>query len=194
MHSLNEYIDQFFSTAASALQRENEILEEHFAGCEKLFGIYQNVHHGIWVLYETTMVYLVFRKLLETRFPYEIRWEEPYPHQKQEKADLALKQEGNVKAYIEFKIWESPDAKEIKSDLRKMEPYLSGEIRGFIFVVWRENGDGCEKLNWLQKECNLYLSKPGHKYDFQTLCFQDGQKRKMKIILAFLEMQRKTKD
>ena len=190
MNNLNEYIDQFFFTAASVLEQENRFLQEHFSACEREQGFYKNWHHGIPPLFETTMVYLVFRELLKTRFPLEIEWEGPYPHSKTMKADLIIKESRIPRVYIEFKIWKDQKAKDVKSDIAKLKT-LPENFRGFIFVIWYEKGDGSGPLNWLQEELSLQLNKTSHKHSFPVLYYPGNKKlEEWNVILALLEIKK----
>lgn len=49
-------------------------------------------------------------------------WEHPYPSNNSLKADLAfLNDKNNINLFVEFKIWESEVAQEIKSDIDKLK-------------------------------------------------------------------------
>jgi len=163
MDSLDANINKFFSVAVSALKQENKFLEEYFSACEKEFGFYKDRHQGIWILFETTMVYLIFRRLLCEKFPLEIKWEWPYPYpNKKCKVDIVLGHDKNNKAYIEFKTWSGnsvitkpKNSKLLEDDIRKLES-LSEPNHGFVFLLWVDiNLEKIEKtLERLQQKYN----------------------------------------
>lgn len=190
----DSYLDDFFNSAKCALQEENKILERYISNCEKEKKLYKKMSHGIWILNEPNMVYLVFRELLKNKFDYEVEWEVSYPEKKEKKADLSIKKRGIEKpiAYIEFKIgdfWESKGkeklAKDIKKDSKKMEEYAK-DARRFIFAIWLEKRDGLEDLNWA-KNLRLQLNRLNYKCSFPTKVYKDKQLRELKIVLALLE-------
>jgi hypothetical protein len=208
MDNLDSHMDQFFSAATDALKGENNLLEQYFSNCERDLRLYRKNHHGITILFETTMVYFVFRELLKRQFPYEVGWEKRYP-KSQSTADLVLvrkrdeEDEGSVReqdkadeAYIEFKVgkiknWKKQEAKGIKSDLTKMNTFAK-ESRRFVFAIWYSKEDGLEDLNWLKEVCKgvctLQQIKPGHYERFPTMFrSKHGELEEWQVHLALLE-------
>lgn len=124
--------NQFFSSACQALIDEDQELRELFTRNDPL---YSQQHNGICCLYETTMVYRIFKQLMKDRFPYSLSWEHPYPGNPGSKADLAiLNPDKNIKSLVEFKIWTSEKGDEVRGDVEK---YLRCSFTGskYLFIV-----------------------------------------------------------
>jgi len=122
----------FFSSACQALKNEDQELRKLFAQNAPL---YSNQHNGICCLCENTMVYLVFKQLMEKQFPNPISWEHPYPNNPKLKADLAiLNLDKSINSLVEFKIWFSENGNEVRSDIDK---YLNCSFTGnkYLFIV-----------------------------------------------------------
>ena len=74
MDKNNEII--FFEAVCNSLLAEDKELSSLFQNNSPL---YNNQHNGISCLYETTIVYLVFKELMRNKFPLAVSWEHPYP-------------------------------------------------------------------------------------------------------------------
>ncbi len=149
------YIDTFFSVAADALVSEDKFLAQRLAEGEAA-GFYSDYPQGISFLFETTLIYLIFRELLARDFPRrehcEVRWEEPYPDSVAKKADLLLKPSPpQPEAFVECKIWKKERGEDLKGDVDKMRG-LPSESRRFLLVLWSELSDGIANLEWLENE------------------------------------------
>jgi len=185
----NSHIDAFFSIAAEAVRSENKFLAEHLAACDR-DGFYCDYHQGVQFLFETTLVYLIFRGLLAADFvrrqQCEARWEESYPHSVEKKVDLLLRPRGSLPAdYIECKIWKHEYAEDLKADIYKMSE-LPPEHRRFLLTLWWESGDGADNLQWLTNNLNVKVA--------HYRCFPTGWRNRHKQIesrnsvLALLEL------
>jgi len=182
------HIDAFFTTATEALRSENEFLAEHLAACEPE-GFYGDYHQGIQFLFETTLVYLIFRGLLATGFVRqqhcEVRWEEPYPNSVEKKVDLLLRPRDLPPAYIECKIWKHEYAEDLKADIYKMS-VLPNDSRRFLLALWWEDRERRDNLEWLMQ--NLSVKVAGQ------IRFQIGWRNRLKhietrdCVLALLEV------
>ena len=160
------------------------------ADCE-LDGFYHDYHQGIQFLFETTLVYLIFRELLATDFvrkqQCEVRWEESYDDNIAKKADLVLKHRSLPSAYIECKIWRHEYAEDLKADIRKMT-VLPPESRRFLLVLWVDQRTPEANVEWLER--NLGVSAVRH------CCFQTRTRNRFKeietrnLVLALLEVAR----
>lgn len=116
MNSIDETL--FFDDACQALATEEKELHRLFEQNHNLY-CHQSIH-GIGCLYETTLVYLIWKQLMRNNFPLEVSWEHPYPGNHTLHADMALLAEGrSVDSLIEYKLWTSEDAREIRGDVEK---------------------------------------------------------------------------
>ena len=101
MNSINE--TRFFDDACQALATEEKELHRLFEQNHSLY-CHQSIH-GIGCLYETTLVYLIWKQLMRNNFPLEVSWEHPYPGNHTLHADMALLAEGrSVDSLIEYKL------------------------------------------------------------------------------------------
>ena len=97
-------------------------------------------------MFETTYVYIIIKQLLKNKFPLLASWEHPYPSNNSLKADLALLDDKNsINSFVEFKIWESEDAKEIKSDIDKLKQETKDSDKYIVAIEYNsehidENG------------------------------------------------------
>jgi hypothetical protein len=151
----DSHIDKFFEIATDALKKEDVFLAERLAFCETA-GFYRDYHQGISFLFETTLIYLIFRELLANDFPRrencEVRWEDPYPNNASKKVDLLLKPSSPLpEAFVEAKIWRKEFGEDLKSDIDKMKE-LPTESRRFMLVFWWDPTDGNTNLKWLKSE------------------------------------------
>jgi hypothetical protein len=125
-------------------------------------GFYSDYHHGISMLFETTLVYVVVRKLLERNFPMEARWEDGYPSSRQ-LVDLVLADQGEKRIAIECKFWKTDDARDLKADAAKLAGAPDSCVR-LLLTIWREPDDPEVNLKWLGE--NGF--KPLHHRTFKT--------------------------
>ncbi len=167
MESFEQHLKEFVEFSTSALQTEDEFLR-------KAFSQYVNTQHygdwphGITILFETTLVYFIFRELLSRKFPLEVLWEHEYPSNRSLKADLALRdiRGGMLKeqAFLEFKIWKSDTTEEISTDIKKLKDnlgdYKEAPTQAFVFIFWWEPEQNEEdNLKWLENELGIDLFK-----------------------------------
>ena len=118
MKPINE--SRFFDSVCQALVAEEKELHPLFEQNRSLYRS-QKIH-GIGCLYETTLVYLVWKQLMRNQFPLEVSWEHPYPDNHTLHADMALLAEDRqVDSLIEYKLWTSEDAREIRGDVEKYQ-------------------------------------------------------------------------
>ena len=125
MDTANE--NRFFGNVCQALAAEEAELHQSI--------------HGIGCLYETTLVYLVWKQLMRDGFPLEVSWEHPYPEDPALHADMALLAEDRqVDCLVEYKLWTSEDAGEVRGDGEK---YRKCSFRGgkYLLILERYGGD-----------------------------------------------------
>lgn len=139
--------ERFFNDVFRALTAEEKELHQLI---EQNHSLYCQQHvHGIGCLYETTLVYCIWKELLRDRFPLEVSWEHPYPENHMLHADMALLAEDRqVDSLIEYKLWESEDAREIRGDVEK---YRNCSFKGAKYLVVFEvyGGDLEENTDYL---------------------------------------------
>lgn len=151
---MDEDMKQFFEIAYTAIEQEDIILRKLFEKTDNNKKLYKDEHNGICCLYETTLVYLIFKALLENNFKYKVSWEQPYPSDKSLHSDLALKDDtGKIQAFIEFKIWKENNCKSITDDINKLKVEPETEVpHKYIFVIGyggnlKENKEYLEEQN-----------------------------------------------
>lgn len=143
MNKKNESV--FFEAVCNSLLAEDKELSSLFQNNSSL---YKNQHNGISCLYETTLVYLVFKKLMRNKFPLSVSWEHPYPHNYALKADMALMNADKIEAFVEFKIWRTEDGREIRADINKYLNFRS-DISNYLCVIEYAGGDINENSDYL---------------------------------------------
>lgn len=133
-------LKDFFRLASHAIQKEDLFLN-HFMREREEFK--KEWHKGIADIFETTIVYTVFRELLACGYPRALGWEVSYPGWKQAKADLAIYSRDAIPEYIiEFK-WQGPetlsDSVRFWNEVAKILHYCteSGATRLFLFLLSR---------------------------------------------------------
>ena len=141
---LNKEMDDFFALAVEGIGKEDQHLRILF---DKLAPMYSDWHHGVNILTEPILVYLVFKQLLSKRFLSEVAWEFSYRCNKSLHSDLALLEEKQPKALIEFKIWSKEDDAEIKKDIEKLRKE-NATLGKFLFVI-NFGGDRDENVKYL---------------------------------------------
>ena len=140
MNPSNETL--FFESIRKALAAEEDELQQLLKQNSSLYR-QQNIH-GIGCLYETTLVYLVWKQLMRDRFPLEVSWEHPYPENHTLHADMALLTEDRqVDSLIEYKIWKTEDAREVRGDVEKYRNCSFKETR--YLVVFEVYGGNLEE-------------------------------------------------
>lgn len=138
----------FFDSAVNALMEEDKHLKGLFQSNAPL---YADEHNGISCLYETTIVYQVFKKLLQNQFPLKVSWEHPYEGNPAKKADMALVRDGVVDSLVEFKLWLSDDCEAIRKDVLKLEQHGYTTDK-YICIVEYSGGDLADNTEFLLKE------------------------------------------
>lgn len=139
----------FFDSFYRGLKKEDELLR---ILCEKNGVLYKYQHNGISFLYETTMVYVVLKQLMEDRFPLTADWECPYTCNPSLKADLGMLNEvRQVDSLVEFKIWTSEDGCEVRHDVEK---YNNCAFEGskYLCIIELAGGNITENAEFLLKE------------------------------------------
>lgn len=143
MVELQAEIDEFFKLACSALEDEDDFLSSRMDAANRNHrfhedhdqGFYEDYHRGVEILFETTLVYLVVRRLLGSSFPMEARWEDAYPGGRKQ-VDLVLRDQANRRVAIEFKKWTIDPATPLFEDARKLDGLEAD--RRILFVITRE--------------------------------------------------------
>ena len=111
----------FFELVVKAISEEESILNELF---EKNSNEYQKfLPCGVSCLFETGYVYIIFKKLLDEKFPLLVSWEHKYTNSNK-RADMVLLNSSNqddINSFIEFKKWKFDDGHEIDNDIGKLE-------------------------------------------------------------------------
>ena len=141
---MGNLFEQFFWLSHQAVEQEDSYLRSLF---EKCSDKYAKHHHGVAFLYETTYVYLILKKLLESDFPAEVIWEHPYPNNGSLHADLGIIEDQKKVTLVEFKLWTTEDDKQIKGDIEKLrqEPPEVGKL---VYVI-SYGGDKEDNIKYL---------------------------------------------
>ena len=138
----------FFRSMCQALIAEDQQLRSLFdANAPK----YTQQHKGIGCLYETTMVYVVLKRLLSEKFPLTVSWEHPYPGHPTLHSDLAFLDDNHLDSLVEFKIWLSEDGNEIRSDVLKLKNCGFGGGK-YLSIVELFGGDIESNAQWLMQQ------------------------------------------
>lgn len=122
MNQIEEKI--FFDAAFKALKYEDNTLQVLFASNSQI-PEYKTQSTGITFpcLREEPLVYVVFKELLKSNLPYQIRLEYYYSYvypqlsARDGRADMAFLKNGKVDSFCEFKIYRGTSS--IKSDIEK---------------------------------------------------------------------------
>lgn len=185
--TLDDHLSAFVSLAAGALAREDALLRGYLDSAAEEFGFYNDWPHGMTVLYERVLVYLIVRELIGSRFPLQIGWEQSYPGSPDRHADLAINVNGKMQACIECKVWLREDGGDIKGDLDKMAA-LPSDVRRFILVVlWNDRPEQIEdNVQWLHDTFGLRKVPPSP-CTFRTRILRDGQQSEAIAAVALFE-------
>jgi hypothetical protein len=141
-----ELHDQFFEIAFDAIAREDADLRVLF---ELNQGKYDDRHHGVGFLFETTYVYLVYKHLLSEKFPAKVIWECKYPSIRSQHADLGLMIDGPLTSLIEFKLLtkERKSYEEIVRDIKRLHAEQKAGNKWLFVLSFR--GNKKENLEYL---------------------------------------------
>lgn len=148
-----ELHDLFFKAATEAIYREDSDLRSLF---ERNGDTYENLHHGIGILFETTYVFTIYKKLLYDRFPHKVLWECPYPTQNSLKADLAFSnadEDGDdmPSTLIEVKLWgKGQDITGIVGDIKKLN--ASAAKNKWLFIICLDRHNKEQDIESIRKE------------------------------------------
>ena len=124
-------IEKFFECAANAIQQE-ELELNNLLGSNSQY--YEQSHFGVYNLYETTYVYIIFKALLKNYFEHMVYWEYPYPSNSNLHSDIAfLDKNRKLEALIEFKLWTQEDDRVIQSDIDKLRKEKN--CNRYIFII-----------------------------------------------------------
>jgi hypothetical protein len=126
-----ELYEQFFKISLDAIAQEDLALRALFELNEEK---YEDQHHGIGFLFETTYVYLIYKRLLADKFPAKVIWECSYPSQPRKLADLGLMADGHITSLIEFKLWKKENDKQLVADIAKLNLEQKG-INKWLLVL-----------------------------------------------------------
>lgn len=184
---LDGQLSALVSIAAGALAKEDALLRGYLDACTEEFGFYKDWSHGVTLLYERVLVYLMVRELIGSRFPLHIGWEQSYQGIPDRHADLCINVDGKMRACIECKVWLREDAGEIKADLDKMA-VLSSDVRRLILIVfWNESEQQIwDNVKWLRDTFGLQPVPPSP-CTFRTRIVRDGEPRDAIAAVAMFE-------
>ena len=188
MKVVEEFLERrFFDSFYKGLKKEDELLRNL---CEKNGVLYKYQHNGIAFLYETTMVYVVLKQLMEDGFPLTADWECPYICNPSLKADLGLLNEAReVDSLVEFKIWTSEDGSEIRRDVEKYNN-CAFEGNKYLCIVELNGGNISENAKFLLEE-NPEVELL-YKDSFESL-FKKNSEEALKYVFTHLYMLRMRK-
>jgi len=132
--------DRFFKIATDAIFKEDSDLRFLFELDEDK---YKKLHHGIGLLFETTHVFIIYKKLLSERFSKKVLWECSYPSNSRQHADLGIysnPDDKNPTHLIEFKLLtKGEDSREILNDIQRLasEPEVDHKL---LFIIYFDPG------------------------------------------------------
>lgn len=138
-------------------------------------------------MFETTYVYIIIKQLLKNKFPLFASWEHPYPSNNSLKADLALLNDKNdISSFVEFKIWKSEDAKEIKFDIDKLKQET--EVSDKYIVAIEYNSEHIdENGKFLGDELGLEVI---YKTRLITSFFEDDNNKQVPMNIYFTKIKK----
>ena len=114
---------RFFQCFIAEIEKEDRELHELFVRNKNKYDI----SHGVWILYETTFVYLALKGALRQNYPYRAMWERQYPNDSNKHADIGIVDQNNKDlALIEFKFWYTKENK-IEKEIAKLQTCESCE-------------------------------------------------------------------
>ena len=173
----------FFKSVVQAVVNEEEELNNLFANNSEKYKTL--LPYGVSCLFETTYVYIIIKQLLKNKFPLLASWEHPYPSNNSLKADLALLNDKNdISSFVEFKIWESEDAKEIKSDIDKL--LQETKVRDKYIVAIEYNSECInENDKFLKEELKLDVI---YKIQLISSFFEDDNNKQVPMNIYFTKI------
>ncbi len=158
------FLKRLLECAAKALEQENKALESAFGRREHTWGPELkpvNKSLAYWV-FETNLVYTIFKSWLTMIEEPRVEWECPYPKTDQ-KADLVIRGTGGDTPTLVFecKWWKNNDGETLDSihnDLKKLRLWQSDDVRHYLVTFWW----GWDwKTDWRQvNDANLKQSPP----------------------------------
>lgn len=175
---------RLLTLAAEALYDEDDALYAAFsASPSSAFGPARNHGLAYW-LFETTLVYFVFKRWLLAGFGAE--WEYPYLGDRQAKADLITVDTQNAPDRLfEVKWWNRDDAKtnqRVIDDVRKLLSW-DGTIHRYLITFWTENIEDfnrpLEDERHLERCQKLVGSEIVHASRFPTAIWCPQQKKEV---------------
>lgn len=170
-HKINyEVENKLFSSCIIALKKEDAELRELFETGSNS-GMYSKWSHGIRVLFETGIAYIIVKEYLKTSSEYEISWEYSYPENSKLKMDIALLKNETLHAGIEIKIWAENNDIRIKNDEVKLKANLDETVSKYVLVIWYHRINSEENITWLKERCNVI------KYEYFDSRFIDKGKQ-----------------
>lgn len=173
----------FFKSVVQAVVNEEEELNNLFANNSEKYKTL--LPYGVSCFFETTYVYIIIKQLLKNKFPLLVSWEHTYPSNNSLKADLALLNDKNdINSFVEFKIWESEDAKEIKSDIDKL--VQETKVRDKYIVAIEYNSECInENDKFLKEELKLDVI---YKTQLITSFFENDNNKQVPMNIYFTKI------
>lgn len=181
-----EFEKLFFKSVVQAVVNEEEELNNLFANNSEKYKTL--LPYGVSCLFETTYVYIIIKQLLKNKFPLFASWEHPYPSNNSLKADLALLNDKNdIISFVKFKIWESKDAQEIKSDIDKLKQET--EVSDKYIVAIEYNSEHIdENRKFLKEELKLDVI---YKTQLITSFFEEDNNKLVPMNIYFTKIKKK---
>lgn len=175
----------FFKSVVQAVVSEEEELNNLFVNNSEKYKTF--LPYGVSCLFETTYVYIIIKQLLKNKFPLLSSWEHPYPSNNNLKADLALLNDKNdINSFVEFKIWESEDAQEIKSDIDKLVQEI--KVRDKYIVAIEYNSEHIdENEKFLEEKFGLEVI---YKTRLITSFFEDDNNKQVPMNIYFTKIKK----
>ena len=173
----------FFKSVVQAVVNEEEELNNLFANNSEKYKTF--LPFGASCLFETTYVYIIIKQLLKNKFPLLASWEHPYPSNNSLNADLALLNDKNdINSFVEFKIWESEEAQEIKSDIDKL--VQETKVRDKYIVAIEYNSECInENDKFIKEELKLDVI---YKTLLITSFFEDDNNKQVPMNIYFTKI------
>ena len=160
----------FFDVAFKGLKKEDDTLQVLFASNSNIPD-YKTQSTGITFLglREESLVYVVFKALLQSNFPYQVCLERNYPNT-EKKADITFLENSEVNSFCEFKVWRKEDVSDIQKDIEKYKALKVSDDK-YLMIIEVSGGDMQENVDYLKT--NLPSTKVLHYADFPTKIFNE---------------------
>ena len=146
-------VDSLMKAAVAALRREDEELNTALSALDKRARSGLNRGLGYW-LYETTLVYVVFKEWIRHR--HYVVWDWPNIDRGSKRVDLRVRPKRKGEWGFEFK-WcnTGTSTNALEADAKKLREMMKDELsRGFLVGVWwnkcTSNGVIAKDVKWIQ--------------------------------------------